>query len=123
MSGDRGRAETPGDGDHGAWLLTGEPPIERVRMAVAEIGYDPALVIDPESDGGAFRYPTSFPDEVMWRAREVALIGKPMCAECSRASSDFAAAHGRHPDPWLCLATRRFTQDCGQTDRTGEADG
>lgn len=88
-------------------------------MAVAEIGYDPALVVDPVTDGGVFQYPVFFPDEVMWRAREVALIGQPMCAECSRSSSDFAATHGRHPAS-RCLATRRFTQDCGQTDRTGE---
>ena len=95
--------------------------LERVRMCLAEAGYDPMLVSEPTVPGGAFKWSPPISAEVAWRAREVALIGRPLCFACRRARAKFARRHGHFPHERRCLAARRCVEDCGQTDRIGEA--
>ena len=90
------------------------PPIERVRMAFAEIGYDPAFVYEPIHPelGSSFGAPRHWPDEVVWRAREAALIDDPRCFACQyHAWHQFDRALPAGP----CDASRRFVLDCGRT--------
>ena len=64
------------------------PLVERVRMALAEVGHGGAH-IDPYLDRGEESFlwqPDEVPDDIMWRAREVALAQSPICRACWGAS-------------------------------------
>lgn len=75
--------------------------LERVKMCVAEAGYDPALVW-PCDDDCLASVPASWPDEVVWRALSLANDGSwdNQCLACFIARRTSCAAVP-------------FTLDCG----------
>jgi hypothetical protein len=80
--------------------------IEMVRMCVAEVGYDPDLIRPLDSDGFFFIVEGgAIPSAICWRARELVGLGDPKCFRC--ADRDMWGLVVR------CLATERFTPDCG----------
>lgn len=89
-------------------------PVERIRMALAEVGYHGIRV---EAAGNSWRTPKgAIPGDVRWRAREVALFGDAMCLACwSRAQ--YVVPTGSPPverRPPECYAARRLVGDCGR---------
>lgn len=81
--------------------------VERVRMALAEIGYDPNLVRGPRpGEAGTVHYNRRIPIMVAWRARETALLAEPKCLACLTWQQEKQALVS-------CLAERRFMEDCG----------
>lgn len=77
--------------------------VERIRMALADIGIDPALVGDDAT------WPLGLiPTDTAWRAREVTKPGKAMCRVCFRA---FQLDRSKGRDD--CLAFVYMTDDCG----------
>ena len=97
--------------------------LERVRMCVAEAGYDPAQVrrgsIDGRDECGVVYFPAGMPAEAAWRAREMVGMAQPerlsvgpMCRCCS------VAIYGKADVVMLvglqrCLAEEWLTLDCG----------
>lgn len=83
--------------------------LERVRMCVAEAGYDPMLVRKRERPGWSepmLTIPTTFPYEVLWRASELAGHAHPVCWACAEPMIDRGVEFG-------CRAVRRLELDCG----------
>lgn len=89
--------------------MTALPPVEtRLEMALAEAGYPGRTVVILSLPTGVAwdpgdPYP---PDEVSWRAREVARFAAPHCRSCFRRIGPGG--------PIQCWAVRRFEQDCGR---------
>src|SRR5688500_14060045 len=87
--------------------------LERVRMALAEVGYGYPEALSPRSHDHA-KFDPRIPSEVMWKAREVAGFGGPFCLACFLVASD-----GRLPEAAArairdaCRAGERFAEDCG----------
>lgn len=86
--------------------------LERVRMCVAEAGYDPDLV---GLRGEVIIFPPTLPVELAWRARELASQADdesaPACLRCSKAmyrSADRDALFD------ACIADRYLVLDCGR---------
>jgi hypothetical protein len=86
--------------------------IERVKMCVAEAGYDPSI-IRPITEKWLLEQGFIFlsneyviPHKVAWRAKEVSEVGKPKCYVCS----DSDRKGNRKSD---CAAVRRLEEDCG----------
>lgn len=92
---------------------------ERVRMAVAELGYDPSEVTTHDDDT-RWEVPPEWPTEVVWRAREVACrkADSWTCWECFRASSAAQMAGVAASETWAvmraCQPGLPFTRDCGR---------
>lgn len=96
------------------------PSADCARMALADIGYDPALVQPCDVLGAAYSLPQSVPQVLRWRATEISLSwgnSYHCCFACHQAS-DAAFLGGRLVD---FVAIRRacdpplpFTQDCGR---------
>jgi hypothetical protein len=88
--------------------------LERVRAAVAEAGYDPRLIVAARPslhDDAIFAWRKgALPEAIVWRARESVAVRLPRCLACWLAET---ALRG----PNVCLADRRFVEDCGR-DRT-----
>jgi hypothetical protein len=83
--------------------------LERVRMCVAEAGYDPQFIVPPPHEWGSFGVVlNAIPHEVTWRAREISAVAKPICKACSRLASDLQV-----PTAEGCRAVRRLELDCG----------
>lgn len=85
--------------------------VERVKMCVAEAGYDPSSITTVEDpylieQGFTFWVDMLIPPEVAWRAREVAGVKEPKCWECSQ---DHKYTHIEYK----CRAVRRLELDCG----------
>ena len=89
--------------------------LERVRMCVAEAGYDPSGVTLSSNEGGRATIvaPNEIPTEVFWRARELATLGPPRCLECCIASM-FLKGEAFAASITACLADRRLVLDCGR---------
>jgi hypothetical protein len=85
--------------------------VERLRMAVAEAGFDPSGIEDGGMVDDNERLVFDFggvPLPVKWRARELAELNGPVCWTCYK--TDFAR------NGWFlgrCLADRRLNEDCG----------
>lgn len=81
--------------------------VERIRMAVSDIGLDPSGIrADTSWDA------RTIPAEAAWRAREVAKMADPWCRACFDSIADLdhhAAAASRQ----RCQATRPLLADCG----------
>lgn len=84
--------------------------LERVKMCIAEAGYDPALAQDgtfPDGTSGV-RMAVSIPDDVSWRAMELSRLNpRPICRTCS-----IDAANANVPATG-CEAWRPLLVDCG----------
>jgi len=97
--------------NYGTLDMSVEAQVERVKMCIAEVGYDPSLVhLDLRDDDDAImtiRDNFTWPHKVSWRARELSLVTKPICYVCSSAQLGRGLA---------CEATTRLVEDCG-TDR------
>jgi hypothetical protein len=97
--------------NYGTLDMSVEAQVERVRMCVAELGYNPRLIqLDIRDDDDCImtiRDNFTWPHRVTWRARELALVTKPICCRCSELQL------GRE---LTCEATVRLVEDCG-TDR------
>lgn len=86
--------------------------VERVRMAVAEAGYDPRLISAPLAQHNSFRASGTIPLRVRWRARETAAAGEPDCWACYQWADSHRSGVVMPPLD-LCHADRRFMEDCG----------
>jgi hypothetical protein len=86
--------------------------IERVKMCVAEAGYDTSSIYpieDPELLAQGFVFwdlNSSLPIDVGWRAREISAIGIPKCFTCT-------ISHRKALVDVECAAVRRLELDCG----------
>jgi hypothetical protein len=85
--------------------------VERVRMCVAEAGYDPIWItpMPPEAQEQGFYFANEYmmiPHDVCWRAREIALVGEPKCFSCSTRHLKMI----KHKE---CRAVRRLELNCG----------
>jgi hypothetical protein len=92
--------------------------VERVRMCIAEAGYDPKLVrqiVDQKwllEEGFVFLIDERvIPIEVGWRAKEISGVGEPKCFRC--ADDDRIAGYIVRE----CAAVRRLEHDCGARSR------
>ena len=87
--------------------------LERVRMCVAEAGYDSDAVRRPPgvdwTDPSQIEFITrlDLPDDVYWRARELSGVSGPMCRRCCVEPAEQYLTHPR------CHSAVRFTEDCG----------
>jgi hypothetical protein len=91
--------------------------LERVRMCVAEAGYDPDLVIPTDLDGFVFEVIGDLlPFDVCWKARELSGVGAPKCRRCT-------AVDRRTRYPSGCRATDRFEWNCGRFAEPGGIPG
>ena len=97
--------------NYGTLDMSLEAQIERVRMCVSELGYNPLDVYAEERDDDectmSVRNGKYWPYWVIWKARELSLLAEPACYVCS---SEFK--------PETCEATVRLVGDCGR-DRKG----
>ena len=96
--------------NYGTLDMSVEAQVERVRMCVSELGYNPWDVYAElrDEDGCTFTVNNGkyWPHWVVWRARELSLVAEPACRVC--ASQQL---------PENCEATVRLVEDCGR-DRT-----
>lgn len=86
--------------------------LERVRMCVAEAGYDPELVQGHDGLLGWCYFPP-LPHDVAWRAKE--LTGSPTKRPgCLTCYLNFIDTPPGSPERRGCLADRRLVLDCGR---------
>jgi hypothetical protein len=80
-------------------------PIERARMALAEIGITDPSAVRPSGTSEYSTLNRFVSDEVAWRTAEVTFANAtPICWACWHTTGCNAAT---------CQATRRFERDCG----------
>ncbi len=87
--------------------------LERLRMCVAEAGYDPAQVQEvAEFEGHLMIAFGTLPHAVTWRAREIMRTAPPACEACTVpiALLPYAVKLERLA---ACRADRYLTLDCG----------
>jgi hypothetical protein len=93
-------------------MIDYEDLVERVRMCVAEAGYDNSSIYpvkEPELLEQGFVFwdiNSSLPVDVGWRAREISGIGIPKCFACT-------VKHRKAAIDVECAAVRRLEFDCG----------
>ena len=85
--------------------------IERVRMALAEVGLPADAVLSTTEPGFYASWDLTQPWDLLWRARETAEFRAPACFACWIDGVIQSQPDVGEPDP--CLADRRFVQDCG----------
>jgi hypothetical protein len=88
-----------------------EAAVERVRMALAEVGIDPDVAYLNSSGRPVFDA-AGVDRRLIWRAKEVAGAGRPMCWGCWDEWSPKALRSASASD---CDATSRLVDDCGRT--------
>ena len=93
--------------NYGTLDMSVEAQVERVRMCVSELGYNPLNVYaELRDDDGctiSIRNGKYWPSRVIWRARELSLVAEPSCFACSSEIK-----------PETCEATVRLVEDCGR---------
>ena len=93
--------------NYGTLDMSVEAQVERVRMCVSELGYNPLdIITDARDDDGCtftvmnWKY---WPYRVVWQARELSLVAEPSCYVC-----------GSHQQTQYCEAAVRLVEDCGR---------
>lgn len=90
--------------------MTAPSVLEKVRMCVAEAGYDPERHV--RLTGTMVEIHRDVPDVVAWRARELVALKRAVCLQCF-TSEEFPRQIKNVID--ACLADRRLVLDCGRT--------
>ncbi len=85
--------------------------IQRVRMALAEVGIPADAVLSTTEPGFYASWDLTQPWDLLWRARETAEFRDAACFACWIDGVVQSLPDVGEPDP--CVATRRFVQDCG----------